>query len=158
MNSSLADTAVDFCPQHMTEQWALSTTMGSLFPASSFSAWPLTWLNAAFFHETKQKKCPPRCSLPHRVGLNGKHQHERIACCTKSGSGFPDGDKPCLGSSHCCTRNCPSSGSEGLFWNNVLEGSWQLFLTVPSSLHTASSYSYRIVVCKDQIKSFPYKL
>lgn len=127
------------------------------FPAFSFSAWPLTLLNVPFFHETKQKTAHlPAPYLTRWVWMENTNM-ERTARCTKNVSGFLEGNKPRFGSYCCCTRNCPS-WSEGPFWNYVLQGSWQIFLTLPLlPSRNQQHYFYRIVVCKDQIKSFPSK-
>lgn len=115
--SSLADTAVDFCPCHLTEQSGTQRYHWIMISCLLFFSSAPHVAKCTIFPWNKTENCPPSCSLPHTVGLNGKHQH-RITRCTKNGSGFPDRSKPRFGSYHCCTRHCPSSG---LIWGYLLQ-------------------------------------
>lgn len=139
--------------------WALGATIESLFPAFSFSAWPLMLLNVPFSHETKQKTAHlPVSHLTRWVWMENTNM-ERITRCTKNGSGFLTETNPALDHSTAAQGIVPPvAWSEGPFWNNVLEGSWQLFLALPLlPSHNQQHYFCRIVVCKDQIKPFPLK-
>lgn len=112
--SSSADTAVDFCPRHLTEQSGTQCYHWIMISCLLFFSSAPHVVKCTIFSMKKTTKTAhlPVPHLTRWVWMESTNT-EGITRYTKNGSGFPDRNKPRFGSYHCCTRHCPSSG---LIW------------------------------------------
>lgn len=158
--SSSADTAVDFCPRHLTEQSGTQCYHWIMISCLLFFSSAPHIAKCTIFSMKQNRKLPTFLFLTSHGGSEWKAPTQRELHVTqRMAPAFPTETNHVL--DHITAAQGivpPVAWSEGTFCNNVLEGSWQLFLTLPLlPSHNQQHYSYTTVVCKDQIKPFPLK-